>query len=554
MPENQTAIRGLITAIRESLSLKLGVLYGLFSILLISLFWVALGQNQSGIIAENSFDRVKILSLKTVRVFREYEDFFAKFKLKKDKKKKKKTLSKKSASAFSSMASRIPSELSHHLFFDIKGNILWSADSARSRKKVEPFHYRNALKALQNLAVSGANVYVTPRPGTSEFFVTIPVETKKGENFFWVSKYQATELSESFSKQLRFILLIILTVIFLQAIYIALVRFRIIKRLKEIITTAGTMHAMNKAASEDAAAGATVAEAGESVSKSGDELDFLRAEIISAEIEIQQKSHLLEETHLALKVFNNTIQKELRMASEIQQGLIPRQKKLGRATAAVYYAPLEEVSGDYFGFFERGESGDYYIMADVSGHGIPAALITMMTQVQMSALTPADLEPGKLLTAMNANVAARITTSDYFTAFLVRLKPDLTLEYSNASHQKTIILRRSENAIEELDTNGFFIGAMEDLPMEHETKKTRLKVGDRIILYSDGIVEGMNPDREEFGDQRFKEDILSTKSMSPEEAVRAIIEDVDAFAEGEPRKDDYTLIILEIDEEGADAN
>ncbi|RME90897.1 MAG: serine/threonine-protein phosphatase [Candidatus Hydrogenedentota bacterium] len=559
--------------IQESLSLKFLVLYALFASFLLSVFWVALSNSQSMLASEIVFADAKLKGLQTAQLFRTGSDRLKKLKAALQKKKK------KQEQAVKKVAMHVKNDFSDdfpfHALIKSSGKVLYSSDA--SLQKVTPFHYKNLLRALQSYELSGSSVFIAPAQKKAGFYFYFPISYGKNKTAFWISFYPTSGLKENLKQNLTALFIVIGGVFVLLIFFGFLIHRKLLRRLKTLAfkleqfwpTKEENQSSNKETTSSDKERGNNnVEDKTEEDGKkedermeegnhkehltdrdlnkeTGDEIDYLFFETAWAKVMIQEKQAALTEGRNKLQHFNELVQNELDMAAEIQQGMIPTSGMLGQMEAGVYYAPLEKVSGDYFGFFPHPE-GDYYIMADVSGHGIPAALITMMIRVQMNVFVPQGLEPGSMLAQMNKAVAPKIVTSDYFTAFLVRLLPNHTLQYANASHQKAIVLRKQTGEIEELDAMGFFIGAVDELPMEHETNEISFEVGDRLILYSDGIVEGTNILGEEFGNERFHEEIMATRSLSVQDAVDTIIRNVDAFAEGEPRKDDYTLIILEL--------
>lgn len=105
-------------------------------------------------------------------------------------------------------------------------------------------------------------------------------------------------------------------------------------------------------------------------------------------------------------------------------------------------------------------------------------------------------------------------TQDYMTCFMAVIDDDYNITYSNASHQKAIIYRKETGTVELLDTNGLFIGALEEARDTYEEKTTKLEYGDRLILYTDGIPEAQNRNREEYSNENFEKSILKYRDRS----------------------------------------
>lgn len=278
-------------------------------------------------------------------------------------------------------------------------------------------------------------------------------------------------------------------------------------------------------------------------------LNTVSKRLFEQRAEIQKDIQTLQEQ-------NDILEKELKMGRAIQQGILPTGDSLSSPAGihisyAATYEPLEYVSGDYYDFFTRDDGAIVMLVADASGHGIPAALVTILAKMTFSEMIPRITDTGELLEQANRHLAEAIVTSEYITVFYIVLHPDGQMEYCNGSHQKALLCRGEQ--IQELDSSGFFLGAMADLPVPYESEKTAYEAGDRIVLYSDGIIEAMNSDKEEFGMERFLSLIQSNASLSPQELNRLIMKEVEVFSGETPRFDDYTLVIVDIDQKPAEA-
>ncbi len=283
-----------------------------------------------------------------------------------------------------------------------------------------------------------------------------------------------------------------------------------------------------------------------------DELDQLIYTFNLMVASLDEKTHKLESTISELEAYNEIIQSELDMAQDIQQGILPDISASERITVGVFYAPLEKVSGDYYDMFALPDGSLGILMADVSGHGIPAALITIMAKTHFTSLSSTITEPGELLNRINDEMYNSITTDDYMTAFYCTLSPDLNIKYANASHQKGLVYRRSSGEIEELAAPGFALGAVDEPPIPYMTLEHQLEPGDRLILYSDGIIEANNAELDMFGKERFRQHIIDHADKPVQEVVDIMIADMDDFAAGHPRNDDVTVLIIEVQEADAD--
>ena len=267
---------------------------------------------------------------------------------------------------------------------------------------------------------------------------------------------------------------------------------------------------------------------------------------------IAEKTGKLNTTIFELEKNNERIQAELDMARDIQQGILPNMKMLEKINVGVYYAPLEKVSGDYYDLFYLPNDDIGFLIGDVSGHGVPAALITIMAKVHLTSLTPEILKPAELFTRINGELAKAITTDDYMTGFYGILSPDLSFKYVNASHQKIILLRNDANEVELLTAEGFLLGAIDEVVIPYEEKKVQLSPNDRIVFYTDGITEARAPNGDMYTQQRLEEKIIANRHLGCQELTDYIIKDMDEFADGHERNDDITVIIVEIKQQSVE--
>ncbi|RHX83773.1 SpoIIE family protein phosphatase [Leptospira stimsonii] len=217
-----------------------------------------------------------------------------------------------------------------------------------------------------------------------------------------------------------------------------------------------------------------------------------------------------------------------------------------------YYEPMTEVSGDYFDVVRHGNAVTV-IIADVSGHGIPAALVTMSIHYQFRRCTSLGLGLTEILTELGESIRPQLPEGTYFTAFILRIYGDYSYSYVNGAHQKLIHFRNDTGVIDELDSNGVPMGIFEVNRNNFEEKQGRINPGDILILTSDGIVEQKNPERQELGNARFLDWVRQEKQTLEEQRDRIYVGDlVDSLIsrfkryKGEARNgDDISIMALQ---------
>ena len=270
----------------------------------------------------------------------------------------------------------------------------------------------------------------------------------------------------------------------------------------------------------------------------------LHSRVEAANADLEEKVRLrTTELQQTLDVMNL----ELDLAQSIQEGIIARGgNPWYDIQYDVLYRPLHKVSGDYVDVFRTPEHA-HFLVLDVSGHGVPAALITMSAKqlfiqaIQEELLT----DPAEIFVFVNKKLAERIKTRDYATACLLRLDRDYTLHCCGAGHGYPLLLRKETGLVEELQYKGFFLGMFAEAE-EFVPCVTRLGPGDRLFLFTDGIPEQRNSSGEIFGDERMTAIIRNTMSQPLSSVGPGLVEAVVAHAGGSPIRDDMSMLSLEL--------
>jgi len=265
------------------------------------------------------------------------------------------------------------------------------------------------------------------------------------------------------------------------------------------------------------------------------------------ELKVQERTEELEKVLNDLKIKDDQIQKQLDMASVIQRSiLLTKIDDWNELKFSVKYNAMEKIGGDFYDVFQLKDNKIGVLIADVSGHGIPAALVTAMAKISFGNAGYQFDSPKRIFQEVNKNIIDHMKTQDYMTCFMAVIDDDYNITYSNASHQKAVIYRKETGSIELLDTNGLFIGALEEARDTYEEKTTRLDYGDRLILYTDGIPEAQNKNREEYSNERFEKSIINHKDLGLEEFTESILRDVHNHIGEMGAIDDISLLIVEL--------
>jgi PAS domain S-box-containing protein len=265
---------------------------------------------------------------------------------------------------------------------------------------------------------------------------------------------------------------------------------------------------------------------------------LIKAEaLIEGHLEVENTRLLEEERKLLL------LREELRLASEIQQKLLPKSSPdiPGYDMTAVNIA-AKEVGGDYFDFIEASDNNLIFCLGDVSGKGMPASLI--MSNLQSNLHTQALLNLPVKESVKNANkiIHANTDSTKFITLFygILDFKKHI-ITYCNAGHDRPVFLR--DGALKkDLSVGGIPIGCMPDF--EYKEEKIPLERGSVLVLYSDGITEAMNQKEEEFGLERLTEILYKNRYNPSEEISKIVLEQIADFCGETEQMDDITLLVL----------
>jgi len=245
------------------------------------------------------------------------------------------------------------------------------------------------------------------------------------------------------------------------------------------------------------------------------------------------------------KLEKQHIEKEISVAREIQKMLLPYQIPKGKNfEISAMNIPSKEVGGDYYDFIQLDNNHIGLAIGDISGKGIPGAMLMSNLQAPLRASVWQFHEPADVMNRIN-NQIANTTSSEKFATFFYGIlnSRKLTFTFTNAGHNYPIIKKRNGQYYN-LTDGGLVIGVKPDF--EYSQTKMNLSPGDTMVFYTDGITEALNPQIEEFGEQKLLDIIINYPYRSAEELRNHIYEEMIRFTKGESQYDDLTLIVLQI--------
>lgn len=260
---------------------------------------------------------------------------------------------------------------------------------------------------------------------------------------------------------------------------------------------------------------------------------------------LAEETARLKQTSEELDGKNRKIKEDLALANIIQNNMLPKNfPQAFPVSFAHKYIPHEYIGGDFFEVSQVDEFRLGILIADVSGHGVSSALITAMLKSSFTHAAKSCLSPSAVLSVINREFTQIMRTEHYITAFycIIDLQT-FECRYANAGHPQQIILR-SDGTVESIGANGFFLGMFEQT--QYDENRTVLKPGDRIVFFTDGVVECHDVNGVLFGRDNLV-DILKRRSGEDiEKLSKNIIVELISFMSENRFPDDVTLLIAEI--------
>jgi serine phosphatase RsbU (regulator of sigma subunit) len=235
------------------------------------------------------------------------------------------------------------------------------------------------------------------------------------------------------------------------------------------------------------------------------------------------------------------LEQEINIARDIQQALLPRDfREYPHLAVTGFNLPCLSVGGDYFDVFPLGDGRTAFLIADVSGKGLGAAILTTMLQGALSGMT-LGIDPARVVNHVNRFLCDHSEVGRYATMFFGILDREGHLEFINAGHPSPILIRRG--TAEEAFTEGSYpVGLVPEA--QYTAVCLKLEPGDTLVLFSDGVTEAADPDEQMFGTARLKQLLTGQPECPLEDLQKCVLEAVENFARGAHQADDLTLLIV----------
>src|SRR5882672_2897558 len=241
------------------------------------------------------------------------------------------------------------------------------------------------------------------------------------------------------------------------------------------------------------------------------------------------------------------LNKELEIARSIQASILPRSvPACAGLEIAARYAPMSAVAGDFYDFLPVDEKRLGILVADVTGHGVPAALIASMLKVAFAAQIPHAHDPALVLTGLNRALCGKFEEHFVTAAYLfVNLEKGI-LRYGAAGHPPQLLASKNSSSIIELAEGGLMLGLFPEA--EYFYREFPIALGSRCLLFTDGLVESTSASQEEFGKERCKQFLQTNGNLSAANLVARLLDTIAEFsghASGRPQTDDITILALD---------
>ncbi|MCX7934268.1 MAG: SpoIIE family protein phosphatase, partial [Planctomycetota bacterium] len=243
------------------------------------------------------------------------------------------------------------------------------------------------------------------------------------------------------------------------------------------------------------------------------------------------------------------VENDLALAKDVQRHILPPRPPLVKGfDIEANYTPALQLSGDFYDFIQLDRERLGIVVADVSGKSVPGALQMAITRTTLRFLAPHSATPSETLIKTNQVIAAEIKRGMFITVFYVILNArQRTIACSSAGHNPMVLVHAS-GQYELINPAGIALGFDKGPIFQRTIKEQTIQLasGDRVVLYTDGVVESMNSRNQEYGAQRFYEFCAAHRDLPSKEFVAKLIEDLDAHKGNADQHDDITIVTFKV--------
>jgi sigma-B regulation protein RsbU (phosphoserine phosphatase) len=277
-------------------------------------------------------------------------------------------------------------------------------------------------------------------------------------------------------------------------------------------------------------------------------VDYIHKPFSPAVVKARVHTHLvLRAAHDLLARQLSGLNDELEMARQIQMSILPHEApKVGGLEIATRYIPMTSVAGDFYDFIPVDEKHVGILVADVSGHGLPSALIASMLKVALAAQSPHAFDPARVVAGLNQSLCGKFQRHFVTAAYVFVDLEKHTVSYAGAGHPPLLLWRRSTGVALEVLENGPPLGLFSG--GAYSAVELQVEPGDKALLCTDGIVETRSPSDQEFGADLLKGFLESNHNLGAEMFADSLLDALSEWSEqpkGHGKEDDVTLLVID---------
>jgi phosphoserine phosphatase RsbU/P len=277
-------------------------------------------------------------------------------------------------------------------------------------------------------------------------------------------------------------------------------------------------------------------------------VDYVHKPFSPAVVKARVRNHiLLREARGQLAAQLLALNNELDMARQIQLSILPHSiPQLPGLEIAARFLPMTAVAGDFYDFIQIDDKHIGVLIADVSGHGLPSALIASMLQVALTGQAHHASEPTKVLAGLNRALCGKFTQNFVTAAYLYLDLQRNLMRCAGAGHPPVLVWRNSTGKTAQVLENGLVLGMIEEAA--YPVLEFPLEPGDRHVLYTDGILEAANAEEEQFGAERFMRFIENNKHLSADQFAQTFLAELSRWSNqttDQGQQDDITLLVVD---------
>jgi serine phosphatase RsbU (regulator of sigma subunit) len=278
-------------------------------------------------------------------------------------------------------------------------------------------------------------------------------------------------------------------------------------------------------------------------------VDYVHKPFSPSVVKARVRSHiLLREARAQLASQLLALNNELEMARQIQLSILPHSiPKLPGLEIAANFLPMTSVAGDFYDFIQIDDQHIGILIADVSGHGLPSALIASMLQVALTGQAGHASDPAKVLVGLNRALCGKFIENFVTAAYIYADLENNLMRYAGAGHPPVLQWRDSTGKTAQVLENGLVLGMFEGA--SYKALEFPLEPGDRYVLYTDGILEAANSAQEQFGADRFMRFIENHKHLGADQFSQTFLTELSRWSSqtaDQGQQDDITLLVIDL--------